>query len=238
MATELDIKPLTPDRIGDLASLFDQGGDPKWCWCSYYRLRSLDFGSSTPASNRAVLENAVADGVTSGRAPGLIAGVIFMAIIGGSWKRRLITFGSAFVAAGGMLALLGFTNWFAAPSIGIVGVIITGIGAAVGVTALSTGLANRRTLYASLITVGIWAALYYPLQYLFFYVPTGWMLFLLGLVAIGLGSLLSRRKIRHSQAVKTVLRPKNGGRCLRFSPRIWEPIRATRRRQSTEPPIA
>ena len=118
---------------------------------------------------------------------GLIAGVIFMAIIGGSWKRRLITFGSAFVAAGGMLALLGFTNWFAAPSIGIVGVIITGIGAAVGVTALSTGLANRRTLYASLITVGIWAALYYPLQYLFFYVPTGWMLFLLGLVAIGLG---------------------------------------------------
>ena len=118
---------------------------------------------------------------------GLIAGVIFMAIIGGSWKRRLITFGSAFVAAGGMLALLGFTNWFAAPSIGIVGVIITGIGAAVGVTALSTGLANRRTLYASLITVGIWAALYYPLQYLFFYVPTGWMLFLMGLVAIGLG---------------------------------------------------
>ena len=73
MATELDIKPLTPDRIGDLASLFDQGGDPKWCWCSYYRLRSLDFGSSTPASNRAVLVNAVADGVTSGRAPGLIA---------------------------------------------------------------------------------------------------------------------------------------------------------------------
>ena len=118
---------------------------------------------------------------------GLIAGVIFMAIIGGSWKRRLITFGSAFVAAGGMLALLGFTNWFAAPSIGIVGVIITGIGAAVGVTALSTGLANRRTLYASLITVGIWAALYYPLQYLFFYVPTGWMLFLMGLVSIGLG---------------------------------------------------
>jgi peptide/nickel transport system permease protein len=118
---------------------------------------------------------------------GLIAGLIFMAIIGGSWKRRLITFASAFVAAGGMLALLGATNWFAAPSIGIVGVIITGIGAAVGVTALSTGLANRRTLYAALIVVGIWAALYFPLQYLFFYVPTGWMLFLMGLVSIGIG---------------------------------------------------
>jgi hypothetical protein len=28
----LDIMPLTPDRIVDLATLFDQGGDPKWCW--------------------------------------------------------------------------------------------------------------------------------------------------------------------------------------------------------------
>ncbi|WP_214468581.1 ABC transporter permease [Microbacterium flavescens] len=118
---------------------------------------------------------------------GLVAGLIFMAIIGGSWKRRLITFASAFAAAAGLLALLGLTDWFSAPSIGIIGVIITGIGAAVGVTALSTGLANRRTLYSALIVVGIWAALYYPLQYLFFYVPTGWMLFLMALVSIGIG---------------------------------------------------
>lgn len=118
---------------------------------------------------------------------GLIAGVIFMGILGGSWKKRLITFGAAFVAAGGLLALLGLTGWFLTPSIGIIGVIITGIGAAVGVTAISTGLANRRTLYASLIVVGVWAAAYYPLQYLFFYVPTGWMLLVMGLVAIGLG---------------------------------------------------
>lgn len=118
---------------------------------------------------------------------GLVWGLILMAIIGGSWKRRLITFGAAFVAAGGLLFLLGATGWFLAPSIGIVGVIITGAGAAVGITALSTGLANRRTLYASLIVVGVWAALYYPLQYLFFYVPTGWMLFLMAIVSIGIG---------------------------------------------------
>lgn len=118
---------------------------------------------------------------------GVVWGVIFMAIIGGSWKKRLITFGAAFLVSGGLLALLGVTGWFSAPSIGIVGVIITGIGAAVGVTALSTGLANRRTLYASLIVVGVWAALYFPLQYLFFYVPTGWMLLLMAIVAIGIG---------------------------------------------------
>ncbi|MGN8550965.1 UNVERIFIED_CONTAM: ABC transporter permease [Microbacterium sp. SLM126] len=118
---------------------------------------------------------------------GLIWGVILMAILGGSWKKRLITFAAAFVATGGLLALLGATGWFTTPTIGIVGVIITGIGAAVGVTALSTGLANRRTLYASLIVVGVWGALYFPIQYLFFYVPTGWMLLLMGLVAIGIG---------------------------------------------------
>ncbi|GAA1849748.1 ABC transporter permease [Microbacterium koreense] len=118
---------------------------------------------------------------------GLIAGIIFMSILGGSWKRRLITFGSAFVAAGGLVWFLGVTGWFARPQIGIIGIIITGIAAAVGVTALSTGLANRRTLYASLTVVAVWAAAWYPLQFLFFYVPTGWMLFGLGVVSIGIG---------------------------------------------------
>ncbi len=26
------ILPLTPDRFADLAALFEQGGDPRWCW--------------------------------------------------------------------------------------------------------------------------------------------------------------------------------------------------------------
>ena len=118
---------------------------------------------------------------------GLISGVVFMSLLGGSWKTRLITFGSAFVAAGGLLWFLGITGWFATPTVGIIGVIVTGIGAAVGVTAVSTGLANRRALLASLLTVAIWIALYFPLQYLFFYVPEGWMLILLGIAAIGIG---------------------------------------------------
>ena len=121
---------------------------------------------------------------------GLISGILFMSLLGGSWKTRLITFGSAFVAAGGLLWFLGVTGWFTTPTIGLIGVIITGIGAAVGVTAISTGLANRRSLLASLITVAIWAAVYYPLQYLFFYVAEGWMLVLLGIAAIGIGILV------------------------------------------------
>lgn len=71
--SELEILPLTPDRLPDLAKLFGQGGDPRWCWCSWYRLRSTDFRSATPASNRAVLKRAVTTTGSEGRAPGLVA---------------------------------------------------------------------------------------------------------------------------------------------------------------------
>jgi GNAT superfamily N-acetyltransferase len=69
----IDIQPLIPDRLPDLAALFGEGGDPKWCWCAYYRLRGTDFSSGSAARNRAVLETATMDGVALGRAPGLIA---------------------------------------------------------------------------------------------------------------------------------------------------------------------
>lgn len=118
---------------------------------------------------------------------GLVAGVIFMSVLGGTARARLISFASAFVVAAGLLTLLALTDWFAHPSIGIIGVIITGLVIAVGATAISTGLSNRRTLYASLVVVGLWVALYQPLQYLFFFVPQGWMLLIMYVVAILLG---------------------------------------------------
>jgi GNAT superfamily N-acetyltransferase len=69
----LTIQPLTPARLTDLANLFMQGGDPRWCWCAYYRVRGPFFSGATAAGHRAVLEAAVEDGVAVGRAPGLIA---------------------------------------------------------------------------------------------------------------------------------------------------------------------
>jgi GNAT superfamily N-acetyltransferase len=71
--SDLEILPLTPARLPDLAKLFGQGGDPKWCWCSWYRLRSVDFAGATPASNRRILERAVATTASEDRAPGLVA---------------------------------------------------------------------------------------------------------------------------------------------------------------------
>jgi GNAT superfamily N-acetyltransferase len=69
----LRILPLTPERLPDLAGLFGQGGDPKWCWCASFRIRGRDWTNSTPAENRAVLEAAVDDTARADRAPGLIA---------------------------------------------------------------------------------------------------------------------------------------------------------------------
>jgi hypothetical protein len=73
MATDLDIKPLTPERIPDLATLFEQGGDPKYCWCAYFRIRGFDFSGGSKARHRGVLEEAAVDTVAEGRAPGLVA---------------------------------------------------------------------------------------------------------------------------------------------------------------------
>lgn len=70
---DLEIVPLTPDRLPDLATLFGEGGDPKWCWCAFFRVRSIDFRTATAEGNRAVLERATVTTASQGRAPGLIA---------------------------------------------------------------------------------------------------------------------------------------------------------------------
>jgi len=70
---ELKIHPLTPARMADLAKLFGQGGDPKWCWCAFNRVRGMTWANSTPESNRQVLADAVRTTAREHRAPGLVA---------------------------------------------------------------------------------------------------------------------------------------------------------------------
>lgn len=70
---DLTILPLTPSRLPDLAELFEEGGDPKWCWCAYFRVRGTEFSNAGKAGHRSVLEVAVVDGAAVERAPGLVA---------------------------------------------------------------------------------------------------------------------------------------------------------------------
>jgi GNAT superfamily N-acetyltransferase len=69
MAETLVIEPLTPQRFDALSTLFREGGDPRWCWCQFWRLRSKDFSASRVPQ----LRQRLADLSASPRAPGLVA---------------------------------------------------------------------------------------------------------------------------------------------------------------------
>jgi GNAT superfamily N-acetyltransferase len=73
--SELEIVPLTPARLPDLAALFGQGGDPSDCWCAFYRTRERWPAKREDriARNRAVMESAVGTLQAEDRAPGLVA---------------------------------------------------------------------------------------------------------------------------------------------------------------------
>jgi len=65
----LRVEPLTTATWPALEALFREGGDPHWCWCQYWRLRSKDFAAAHVPELRARLR-ALADGPEP---PGLVA---------------------------------------------------------------------------------------------------------------------------------------------------------------------
>ncbi len=66
---DLEIHPLTRDRLPDLRALFDEGGDPKTCQCAFWRTPASGWGDWTKARNQTVLEGLAG----SDPAPGLVA---------------------------------------------------------------------------------------------------------------------------------------------------------------------
>lgn len=63
------VVPASPASWPALESLFGEGGDPRWCWCQYWRLRSKDFGAAKVPELRARLKAQAGSEVT----PGLVA---------------------------------------------------------------------------------------------------------------------------------------------------------------------
>jgi GNAT superfamily N-acetyltransferase len=66
----LVITPLTRQKWPALAALFQEGGDPKWCWCAFWRTRGSGADRAHAEANRALLRR------LAGRedlAPGLVA---------------------------------------------------------------------------------------------------------------------------------------------------------------------
>ncbi|MGP7960465.1 ABC transporter permease [Sanguibacter sp. A247] len=83
----------------------------------------------------------------------VVLGVILQGILGGGVRRRAITAGATLVFVIAAMSYFSATEWFRRPLLGLGFVLLVGIGAAVGGTALFTGIRNRRVLYATLGTV-------------------------------------------------------------------------------------
>ena len=67
--SRMEIVPLTPEIWPALADLFAAGGDPKWCWCQFWRKPGSNWSNTSAAHNRADLERMAGDDL----APGLVA---------------------------------------------------------------------------------------------------------------------------------------------------------------------
>lgn len=65
----IDVVPLDVDSWPALEALFREGGDPKWCWCQWWRMRSKDFAAAKVPELRARLHS-LAEGTVP---PGLVA---------------------------------------------------------------------------------------------------------------------------------------------------------------------
>lgn len=116
----------------------------------------------------------------------LAMGLFWMGALGGGKKRRIITFVAAALVTFGTIYYILASGWLQQPTIGVVGVIIIGVGASIVMTFLSTGLKNKRVLYATLTCAVIGALLYMPLQYLFYYQEMNW-LWMFGLLVVAIG---------------------------------------------------
>jgi peptide/nickel transport system permease protein len=119
---------------------------------------------------------------------GALMGLLWMLAVGGNAKRRAMTFGIAFVATAGAMLYLQLSNWWLKPNLGPLIILVTGTALAFAITALTSGLKNRRALGASLSTVVLGLALYYPLQSFFRSVAFNWWIVLgLAVLAVVVG---------------------------------------------------
>ena len=66
---KLRVEPLTGETWDALAELFREGGDPRWCWCQHWRLRSKDMAAARVPQLRERLH----DQARSAEPPGLVA---------------------------------------------------------------------------------------------------------------------------------------------------------------------
>lgn len=68
--TDLAIHELTAQTWQPLSELFSDGGEPRWCWCAFWRTRHKGGSRSEAQDNRELLRRLAS---RPGTAPGLVA---------------------------------------------------------------------------------------------------------------------------------------------------------------------
>lgn len=122
----------------------------------------------------------------------LVSGAVWMGVVGGDPGRRLKVLLAGTLTTFGMLQGLLMLGWFEKPSLGPIGILLGGAVVSAIVISLTTGFQNKGMLYTAGVTVGFWLAVWFPLQFLFFYIPELWTLLALVVVAVGVAMIAGR----------------------------------------------
>jgi len=138
---------------------------------------------------------------------GLVSGLFWAAVVGGSRKTFWTTYVVAFAASSSLVAVLGVTGWLLNPSLGPIVVLVLSIGIAFGVTQISVGLGNRKALKASLTIAGLSVVAYYPANWVFDNHPSALNIFLMvcALITTSVFIGLAFSKIDRAPIVRTTI---------------------------------
>jgi peptide/nickel transport system permease protein len=138
---------------------------------------------------------------------GLVTGLFWASVIGGSRKTFWTTYAVAFAASSSLVAVLGATGWILNPSLGPIVILVLSIGIAFGVTQLSVGLGNKKALGASLTMAGLSVVAFYPANWIFDNYASALNIFLMACVLITTAVFvgLAFSKIDRAPIVRTTI---------------------------------
>lgn len=131
-------------------------------------------------------------------APPMILGIaaflafVITAIVGGPWKRRLITFGALFVGFAAILFYFSAVTWFRRPAVGLPVYVLLVIGIGALMVVLTSGFGNKGVRNAVAATAGVAVVGYGIMRGVLMTNPSYWLLFLLLAVGVGVAVLAGR----------------------------------------------
>jgi peptide/nickel transport system permease protein len=138
---------------------------------------------------------------------GLVTGLFWASVVGGSRKTYWTTYGVAFAASTILVYIIGATGWLLNPSLGPIVILLLSVGIAFGVTQLSVGLTNKAALRASLTMAGLSLVAFYPVNWIFDNHPGALSIFLMvcALITTAVFVGLAFAKIDRAPVVRTTI---------------------------------